>query len=87
MGDLVVCHLWGHTESDMTEVTQHLAQRPTRPSRTNAQKGCGFHSRGLECKVGGQEIPGVTGKFGLGAQNNAGQSTTRFIIARHDSAL
>ena len=24
-------------------------------------------------KVGGQEIPGVTGKFGLGVQNEAGQ--------------
>ena len=25
-------------------------------------------------KVGSQETPGVTGKFGLGVQNNAGQS-------------
>ena len=25
-------------------------------------------------KVGSQEIPGVTGKFGLGVQNEAGQS-------------
>jgi len=25
-------------------------------------------------KVGNQEIPGVTGKFGLGVQNEAGQS-------------
>ena len=29
-------------------------------------------------KVGGQEIPGVTGKFGLGAQNEAGQRPTEF---------
>jgi len=27
-------------------------------------------------KVGSQEIPGVTGKFGLGVQNEAGQSPT-----------
>ena len=26
----------------------------------------------LECKVGSQEIPGVTGKFGSGVQNEAG---------------
>ena len=26
-------------------------------------------------KVGSQEIPGVTGKFGLGAQNEAGQNS------------
>ena len=32
-----------------------------------------------ECivKVGSQEIPGVTGKFGLGVQNEAGQRLTK----------
>ena len=29
-------------------------------------------------KVGSQEIPGVTGKFGLGVQNGAGQRLTEF---------
>ena len=29
-------------------------------------------------KVGSQEIPGVTGKFGLGVQNETGQSITEF---------
>ena len=29
-------------------------------------------------KVGRQEIPGVTGKFGLGVQNEAGQRLTEF---------
>ena len=29
-------------------------------------------------KVGGQEIPGVTGKFGFGVQNEAGQRLTQF---------
>ena len=29
-------------------------------------------------KVGSQEIPGVTGKFGLGVQNEAGQNLTEF---------
>ena len=29
-------------------------------------------------KVGSQEIPGVTGKFGLGVQNEAGQRLTGF---------
>ena len=29
------------------------------------------HYRELECKVGSQEIPGVTGKVGLGVQNEA----------------
>ena len=53
--------------------------RPTRPFRTNTQKRCPFHYRGLECKeVGSQETPGVTGKFGLGIQNEAGQRLIEF---------
>ena len=35
-------------------------------------------------KVGSQEIPGVTGKFGLGVQNEAGQRLTEFC---QESAL
>ena len=30
-------------------------------------------------KVGSQEIPGVTGKFGLGIQNEAGQRLIEFF--------
>ena len=30
-------------------------------------------------KVGSQEIPGVTGKFGLGVQNETGQRLTEFF--------
>ena len=29
-------------------------------------------------KIGNQEIPGATGKFGLGVQNEAGQRLTEF---------
>ena len=35
-------------------------------------------------KIGNQEIPGVTGKFGLGVQNEAGQRLTEFY---QDNAL
>ena len=31
-----------------------------------------------KAKVGSQEIPGVTGKFGLGVQNKAGRRLTEF---------
>ena len=31
-----------------------------------------------DTKVGSQEIPGVTGKLGLGVQNEAGQRLTEF---------
>ena len=34
-------------------------------------------------KVGSQETPGVTGKFGLGVQNEAGQRLTDFCQETH----
>ena len=41
-----------------------------------------------KAKVGSQEIPGVTGKFGLGVQNEAGQRLIEFcqenaLVIRH----
>ena len=41
-------------------------------------KRCPFHYRGLECKSRKSKIRGVTGKFGLGVQNEAGQRLTEF---------
>ena len=37
-----------------------------------------FIIQNWNAKVGSQEIPGVTGKFGLGVQNEAGQRLTEF---------
>ena len=37
------------------------------------KKRCPFHHRDWNAKVRSQEIFGVTGKFGLGVQNEAGQ--------------
>ena len=51
---------------------------PIRPSRTNLPQKCSFHYRGLECKSRSQETPGVTGKFGLGMRNEAGQRLIEF---------
>ena len=42
------------------------------------QKEISFHHRGLECKSRNQETPGVTGKFGLGVQNEARQMLIEF---------
>ena len=39
-----------------------------------------FITRDWNAKVGSQEIPGVTGKFGLGVQNEAGQRLTEFCL-------
>ena len=37
-----------------------------------------FIIRDWNAKVGSQEIPGVTGKFGLGVQDKAGQRLSEF---------
>ena len=53
------------------EYLQHLLE-------LTPKKRCPFHQRGLECKIWSQEIPWVTGKFGLGVQNEARQRLTEF---------
>ena len=42
------------------------------------KKGVLFNIRDWNAKVGSQEIPGVTGEFVFGAQNEAGQRLTEF---------
>ena len=46
--------------------------------RINTQKRCPFHIGDWNAKVGSQETPGVTGKAGLGVQNEAGQRLIEF---------
>ena len=43
-----------------------------------AKKDVFFIIGDWNAKVGSQEIPGVTGKFGLGVRNEAGQKLTEF---------
>ena len=52
--------------------------RPTRPSRTNPPKDVLFITGDWSAKVRGQDIPGVTGKFGIGVQNEVGQRLAVF---------
>ena len=52
--------------------------RPTTLSRTKPKKDVLFIIGDWNANVGSQEIPGVTGKFGLRVQNEAGQRLTEF---------
>jgi len=49
-----------------------------KPFRANTQKDVLFIIGDWNAKVGSQETPGVTGKFGLGVQNEAGQKLIEF---------
>ena len=51
----------------------------TRSSRTNTKKGVLFIIGDWNEKVRSQEIPGITGKFGLRIQNEAEQSLAEFF--------
>ena len=52
--------------------------RPTRPFRLTPKKDVLFIIGDWNTKVGSQEIPRITGKFGLGVQNEAGQRLIEF---------
>ena len=52
--------------------------RPTRPLRTNSQKRCPFHYRGLECKSGKSRDTWNNWQIGLGVWNEAGQRLIEF---------
>ena len=58
------------------------SMKTCRPSRTNTQKDILFFTGDWNAKVGSPEIPGVTGKFGLGIQNEAGQRLIEFSVPR-----
>ena len=66
---------WGCKQSDTTEQLSLLLalEMSTRPLRTNTPKDVLFIIGDWNTKVGSQETPGVTDKFGLGVQNEAGK--------------
>ena len=54
------------------------SMRPTDLLELTPQKDVLFITGDWNAKVGSQETPGVTGKFGLGTQNKAGQRLIEF---------
>ena len=58
--------------------------RPTRPLEQTPQKDIVFIIGDWNAKAGSKETPGVTGKFGLGIWNEAGQ---RLIESCQENAL
>ena len=48
------------------------------PKKRKKKKDVLFIIGDWNAKIGSQEMPGVTGKFGLGVQNEAGQWLTEF---------
>ena len=61
-------------EADVERFYEDLQEFP----ELTAEKDVFFIIGDCNAKVGSQETPGVTGKFGLGVQNKAGQKLTEF---------
>ena len=64
--------------SNAEEAEVERFYEPPRPFRINTKQRCPFHYRGLKCKSRSQETPEITGKFGLGVWNEAGQRLIEF---------
>ena len=92
-GGLACCDSWGLKESDMTEwlnwtdtptcnakeaAVEQLYEDLQGLLKLTPQKDILFIIGDWNSKVESQEIPGVTGKFGLGVQNEAGQRVMEF---------
>ena len=58
-----------------------------KPSRTNTPKDILFIIGDWNAKVGSQETPEVTGKFGLGTQNEAGKRLIEFAKRMHSLVI
>ena len=65
------------SNSEEAEV-EWLCEDPQDPLELTVKKDVLFIIGHCNAEVGSQEIPGVTGKFGLGVQNEAGQRLTEF---------
>ena len=65
--------VWGGLTNSCVKKT-----RLAKPFKTNTPKRCPFHIGDWNAKVGSQETPAVTGKFGLGTWNEAGQRLIEF---------
>ena len=61
----------------MLKLKLNGSMRTYKTSRTNTQKDVPFIVGDWDEKVGSQEIPGVTGKFGLGVQNEGNRMEYR----------
>ena len=65
------------SNAEEAEVEQYYEDL-LRPFRTDTQKRCPFHYRGLECKSRKSRNTWTNRKFGLGMQNEAGQRRIEF---------
>ena len=76
--DITVIQVYATTSNAEEAKIEHLYEDLQDLLELTPKKDVLFIIGDWNAKVGSQEIPGVTGKFGLEVQNEAGQRLTEF---------
>ena len=76
--NITVIQIYAPTSNDKEDQVEHFYDDLQELLELTPKKDVIFIIGDWNAKVGSQEIPGVTGKFGLGVQNEAGQRLTDF---------
>ena len=76
--NIAVIQVYAPTSNTEEAEVGTVLWRPTRPFRISLKKDVLFIIGNWNAKVGSQKTPGVTGKFGLGIWNEAGQRLIEF---------
>ena len=81
--NIIVIEVYAPTSNaeEAEQFYEDLQDLPELTPKTDAL----FIIRDWNAKIGSQEIPGVTGKFGIGVQNEAGQRLIDFAKRMHRS--
>ena len=75
---ITVIQVYAQTSNDKEDQVEHFYDDLQELLELTPKKDVIFIIGDRNAKVGSQEIPGVTGKFGLGVQNEIGQRLTEF---------
>ena len=76
--NITVIHVCGPTTNAKEAKAEHFYEDLQDLLELTPKKDVLVITGDWNAKAGSQEIPGVTGKFGLGVQNEAGQRLTEF---------
>ena len=76
--NITVIQVYALTSNAIEAEIEHVYEDPQELLELTPKKDVLFLIGDWNAKVGNQEIPGVTGKFGFGVQNEAGQRITEF---------
>ena len=76
--NIIVIEVYAPTSNAKEAEVEHFCEDIQDLLELTSKKGVLFITGNWNAKIGSQGTPGVTGKFGLGIQNETGQRLTEF---------